>query len=241
MNLLGFRISCRAAADKLFYLPLRHPKTQTNLVAIFHKSASLRFSWYESINWRVLLVPANCTHKSTMKKNIFDNLTTLETSFDESGIKKFRARQVISWLFEKRAKSFDDMTDLPSELRKQLADQYSIFSATIGKHEKSSDGTEKLLVKLNDSQHVECVLLRDGQRRSICVSSHAPSAPGAYIVRISSPFLIGDVNQDGNVNLLDVAPFVDLITNGGFQTEADISQDGVVNLLDIAPFIDLLN
>ena len=113
-----------------------------------------------------------------MKKNIFDNLTTLETSFDESGIKKFRARQVISWLFEKRAKSFDDMTDLPSELRKQLADQYSIFSATIGKHEKSSDGTEKLLVKLNDSQHVECVLLRDGQRRSICVSSQVGCAMG---------------------------------------------------------------
>ena len=52
---------------------------------------------------------------------------------------------------------------------------------------------------------------------------------------------IGDVNQDGVVNLLDVGPFVDVLTNGGFQTEADINQDGVVDLLDVAPFVELLS
>ncbi len=54
------------------------------------------------------------------------------------------------------------------------------------------------------------------------------------------PPLLGDVNGDGVVDLLDVAPFVDLLTGGGFQPEADINQDGVVNLLDIAPFVQLL-
>ena len=53
-------------------------------------------------------------------------------------------------------------------------------------------------------------------------------------------FLIGDINGDGNIDLLDVAPFVGLLTNGGFQDEADINQDGVVDLLDVAPFVDLL-
>ena len=110
--------------------------------------------------------------------SIFDRLAELESDFEQSGIKKFRARQVISWLFEKRARSFDDMTDLPVALRKQLSDKYTIFSTTIGKHEVSSDGTEKLLVKLNDLQHVECVLLRDGHRRSICVSSQVGCAMG---------------------------------------------------------------
>ena len=54
-------------------------------------------------------------------------------------------------------------------------------------------------------------------------------------------FIIGDVNQDGVVNLLDVPPFVALLSNGGFQLEADINQDGVVDLLDVNPFVDLLN
>ncbi len=52
--------------------------------------------------------------------------------------------------------------------------------------------------------------------------------------------LLGDVNLDGVVNLLDVAPFVDLITSATFQVEADINEDGFVDLLDVAPFIAIL-
>ena len=56
----------------------------------------------------------------------------------------------------------------------------------------------------------------------------------------SGPPILGDVNCDGAVNLADVTPFVDLITNGVFLPKADINQDGEVNLLDVGPFIDLL-
>lgn len=52
--------------------------------------------------------------------------------------------------------------------------------------------------------------------------------------------LIGDVNRDDVVNLLDVGPFVELLNSGSFQLEADINQDGVVNLLDVGPFVDIL-
>ena len=52
--------------------------------------------------------------------------------------------------------------------------------------------------------------------------------------------LLGDVNLDGVVNLLDVAPFVDRITSGTFQEEADVNDDDVVNLLDVGPFVALL-
>ena len=51
---------------------------------------------------------------------------------------------------------------------------------------------------------------------------------------------IGDINLDGSINLLDVAPFIALLTSGVFQIEADVNQDGVVNLLDVAPFVELL-
>ena len=52
--------------------------------------------------------------------------------------------------------------------------------------------------------------------------------------------LLGDVNLDGEVNLLDVAPFVELITSAGFLAEADINMDGSVNLLDVEPFVAIL-
>ena len=53
--------------------------------------------------------------------------------------------------------------------------------------------------------------------------------------------MLGDVNCDGSVDLLDVTPFVDLISSGGFNAKADINMDGAVNLLDVVPFVNLLS
>lgn len=53
--------------------------------------------------------------------------------------------------------------------------------------------------------------------------------------------LLGDVNLDEEVNLLDIAPFVELITNGVFQPEADVNEDDAVNLLDVGPFVAILS
>ena len=55
-----------------------------------------------------------------------------------------------------------------------------------------------------------------------------------------SDFLLGDVNRDGIVNFLDIAPFIGVLTASEDQAEADTNQDGVVNFLDIAPFIGIL-
>ncbi len=58
---------------------------------------------------------------------------------------------------------------------------------------------------------------------------------------VTSSFELGDVNRDGSINLLDIAPFVDLISSGMFQCEADLNSDGLVNLLDVGPFVDVLS
>lgn len=53
-------------------------------------------------------------------------------------------------------------------------------------------------------------------------------------------FLLGDVNQDGSVNFLDISAFIAVLSGGGFQAEADTNEDGSVNFLDISAFIALL-
>ena len=53
-------------------------------------------------------------------------------------------------------------------------------------------------------------------------------------------FELGDVNQDGMVDFLDITPFIAVVTGGGFQFEADTNGDGEVDFLDIVPFINLL-
>jgi 23S rRNA (adenine2503-C2)-methyltransferase len=90
----------------------------------------------------------------------------------------YRAGQIRRWLFERRAELFGDMTDLPKELRTELAAEFQLWTANVAKHHRAADGTEKLLLELHDSQRIECVLLRDGPRRTICISSQVGCAMG---------------------------------------------------------------
>ena len=64
----------------------------------------------------------------------------------------------------------------------------------------------------------------------------------ASVVTNDCPFMLGDTNEDGTVDLLDVTPFVDALSNGGDTLcQADINGDGVVDLLDVTPFVALLS
>lgn len=102
----------------------------------------------------------------------------LRTWLAEKGEKPFRAGQIWRWIYHGRADSFDAMSDLSQSLRSVLAENFVLFACSIVRHQTSPDGTEKLLVGLADGGEVECVLLRDGDRRSICVSSQVGCAMG---------------------------------------------------------------
>lgn len=96
----------------------------------------------------------------------------------EHNLPGYRAKQIRRWLWQRRAGSIDDMTDLPKGLRTKLAEAFSIWTTTIAKHTVAEDGTEKLLVEMHDGHRVECVLLRDGPRRSICISTQVGCGMG---------------------------------------------------------------
>jgi 23S rRNA (adenine2503-C2)-methyltransferase len=96
----------------------------------------------------------------------------------DRGQPTFRAAQIRRWVFERRAESFEAMSDLPKALRSELAAEFSLWTVQIARHSQSADGTEKLLLELADGGRIECVLLRDGDRRSICISSQVGCAMG---------------------------------------------------------------
>jgi 23S rRNA (adenine2503-C2)-methyltransferase len=112
-------------------------------------------------------------------KHLLDlRISELKAWLADCGEKAFRASQIWRWLYHGRATTFDAMSDLSRSLREQLAEHFVIFACSVTKHQSSPDGTEKLLVQLADGGEVECVLLRDGDRRSICVSSQVGCAMG---------------------------------------------------------------
>ena len=98
--------------------------------------------------------------------------------FTDRGLPAYRAAQVRRWLFERRANDFEQMTDLPKQVRTALAAEFHLGTTSIASHHRSADGTEKLLVELDDGNRVECVLLRDREKRTICISTQVGCAMG---------------------------------------------------------------
>ena len=85
--------------------------------------------------------------------------------------KKFRAKQVWTWLWKKGAGSYDEMTDLSLALRAQLAEHFTFQRAVIDQEVHSRDKSAKFAFRLHDDRMVEGVLIPSGDRVTACVSS----------------------------------------------------------------------
>jgi len=106
------------------------------------------------------------------------NRDELTTWLATVGQPKFRAGQIRRWLVQRRIQSFEEMTDLPTELRSQLTAEFNFSPFEIVRHQIARDETEKLLLKLHDGELVECVLMRDPDRRTVCISTQVGCAMG---------------------------------------------------------------
>jgi len=98
-------------------------------------------------------------------------LEELQQFFENAGEKKFRARQVYEWLWQKHARDFEAMTNLSKELRTKLAENFSLPALQIDALQKSSDGTIKSRFRTYDGHMVEGVLIPTESRLTACVSS----------------------------------------------------------------------
>jgi 23S rRNA (adenine2503-C2)-methyltransferase len=96
----------------------------------------------------------------------------------EQGQPKFRAAQIRRWLLQNRAESFDAMNDLPKSFRDVLNAEFRLFESEVIQHQIATDRTEKLLLELSDGSTVECVLMRETSRRTICISTQVGCAMG---------------------------------------------------------------
>ncbi len=90
-----------------------------------------------------------------------------------------RVSQIRRQILANRATTFEDMTDLPKELRAELAASFVVFSTRAERHLFApSDDTHKLVLRLHDDRMIECVLIQDAGRATACVSTQVGCGMG---------------------------------------------------------------
>ena len=105
-------------------------------------------------------------------KNIYDfSQQDLENYFLSIGDKKFRAVQILEWLYRKKVTSFDEMTNLSQKAILALKENFVIEPLTLKTKWVSKDGTVKYLFELKDGNLIETVLMRHNYGNSVCVTS----------------------------------------------------------------------
>ena len=102
----------------------------------------------------------------------------LESLMLEEGQTKYRATQLYTWLYEKKAKSFDEMTDISLRFREVLKEKYCFEIPSIFVKQQSKDGTIKCLLELKDGSKIETVLMRYNYGNVICDTSQVGCSMG---------------------------------------------------------------
>lgn len=114
--------------------------------------------------------------KTRLKELFEDELVEL---LRVQGVEKYRARQILEWVYGRGATEFTEMTNLPMALREKLSQYLHVSNVnTLAKQVSQKDGTIKFLFELEDGHAVETVLLRHDYGNSVCVSTQVGCARG---------------------------------------------------------------
>jgi 23S rRNA (adenine2503-C2)-methyltransferase len=113
-----------------------------------------------------------------------ETLESLTLRLKERGEPAFRAQQILDWVYKKRARSWEDMTNLSKSLRAWLGETFDLLPASLVLGKQSNDVTDKLLLEMRDRSLIETVIIRAPQegvglehsRKTICISTQVGCA-----------------------------------------------------------------
>lgn len=132
------------------------------------------------------------------EKLLGKNPEELKAAALAAGLPAFAGKQLAQWLYVRRVRSFDEMTNISKAGRAKLAEMYDLgVSAPLGSI-SSSDGTKKYLFGVCGSSRVESVMIPDGDRRTLCVSSQAGCKMGCRFC------MTGRQGWHGNLDLAEI-------------------------------------
>lgn len=149
---------------------------------------------------------------------------------------KYRAKQITNWLYSRRVKTIDEMSDLPVILRNKMKqDGYEVGRSEPYEMLRSSDGTEKYLFKTVDGGFVETVYIPDRDRATVCVSCQVGCKMNCLFCQTGKQGFQGNLTVSDILNQIFSLENSDKVTNIVFmgQGEPFDNLDNVMSALDV--------
>lgn len=123
----------------------------------------------------------------------------------KAGFKAFRFKQLIKWLYPRAVNDLDQMTDLPADFKHFIKDNYSLNLPEVQQSLTSKDGSTKFVLKLSDGEMIECVLMPEGKKNTLCISSQVGCAFGCAFCATGKLGAVRDLTADEIVSQVIVA------------------------------------
>ena len=137
-----------------------------------------------------------------MKENLLGkSLAELQTVAQNLGLKSFVGKQMADWIYVKRVKSIDQMSNISKEARAKIAENYDLGVTPPVHVAQSADGTRKYLFEVHTAlgaSKIESVMIPDADRRTLCVSSQAGCKMGCHFC------MTGRQGFHGNLSVADI-------------------------------------
>ncbi len=178
-----------------------------------------------------------------MRNNIYAyTLDELEDYFIKLNEKKFRAKQVFDWLYQKRVNAFSDMNNLPKNLIEKLEENFDINILTLDMKQESKDGTIKFLFQVRDGHYIESVLMAHQYGYSVCVSSQIGCKMGCTFCASTIGGIVRDLDSGEMVSqVVEIQKLLDKDNKRVSSVVVMGSGEPFDNFYHTMKFIDIIN
>lgn len=150
------------------------------------------------------------TPKTALLGKTLDELLQITKNL---GMPKFAAKQIASWLYDKKVASIDDMTNLSLKYREALKNGYEIGASAPVEEMRSVDGTVKYLFRTVNDNYVEAVYIPDDDRATLCVSSQVGCKMNCKFCMTGKQGYTANLTANQILNQLFSIPERDTLTN----------------------------
>ena len=172
----------------------------------------------------------------TLKKSLYGlTLNELQTLCAELSLPRFAAKQIARWLYVRRVKTIEEMTDLSKAARAALEEHYELGLAAPLKESCSADGTKKYLFRTSQGEYIESAYIPDGERATLCVSSQAGCRMGCRFCATGRQGLQHSLSTTEIINQILSIPESERLTNLVFMGMGEPldNMDNVMKALEI--------